>query len=324
MKKKILVTGGSGFIGTNLVEFYRENFEVINIDILPPRNKNHNIYWKKVDILDEESLLIFFSIFKPDFVLHMAARTDLDGQSLEDYAANIKGVENIVNVINKIESVNKIIFASSRLVCEIGYNPKDELDYKPSTVYGESKILGEKIVRASKIKNTDWLIVRPTSLWGPWFGIPYKSFFDIIERKLYFHPKGKKIHKKFGFVLNSVHVLDVLLKVDKLNKKTVYLSDFEELEVKTWADTISSHYHGKKVKEIPYFILKIFSIVGDLLLRIGMKNPPLTSFRLKNLTTQMYYNTEDVENVVRTLPFTIEEGTNITFEWLKRRECIKI
>ena len=110
----------------------------------------------------------------------MAARTDLDGQSLEDYAANIKGVENIVNVINKIESVNKIIFTSSRLVCEIGYNPKDELDYKPSTVYGESKILGEKIVRASKIKNTDWLIVRPTSLWGPWFGIPYKSFFDII------------------------------------------------------------------------------------------------------------------------------------------------
>ena len=319
MKKRVIVTGGSGFIGTNIIEFYKSNYEVLNIDIKAPRNKNHNSYWKEIDILNKELLVESFIKFKPDYVLHMAARTDLDGKTLEDYSANIEGVENIIEAINSTPTIKKIIFASSRLVCEIGYEPKNETDYKPSTIYGESKIIGEKIVRKANIKNTEWLIVRPTSLWGPWFDIPYKNFFDIIEKQLYFHPSGKKIFKKFGFVLNCVHILDVLLIDKKLNNKTIYLSDFKELEVKTWANIISNYFHGKKVKQIPYFVLKIASLCGDLLKVFGFKNPPLTSFRLNNLTTQMHYNTEDVEKVVKELPYNLEQGTKITYEWLKQQ-----
>ena len=324
MKKRILVTGGSGFIGTNIIEFYKDKCEVLNIDIETPKNINHNIFWEKVDILNIKSLNETFLNFKPDFVLHMAARTDLDGKSLEDYTANIKGVENIIEATNNTSSIKKIIFASSRLVCEIGYEPKNEFDYKPSTIYGESKIIGEKIVRNSKIKKADWLIVRPTSLWGPWFGVPYKNFFDTIERKLYYHPKGMSIYKKFGFVLNCVHILDVLLEKHQLNTKTVYLSDFKELEIKTWADIISNHFHSKKVMQIPYFVLKMFSLIGDLLRKFGFKNPPLTSFRLNNLTTQMHYNTKEVESIVKELPFNLKQATKITFEWLKSKENIKI
>lgn len=317
MKKKILVTGGSGFIGTNLVEFYKEKHEVLNIDIETPKNINHNIYWKKIDILNYEDLKEVFLNFKPDFVLHMAARTDLDGKTLEDYSANIKGVENIIEATKNTPSIKKIIFASSRLVCEIGYEPKDEFDYKPSTIYGESKIIGEEIVRSANLINTDWLIVRPTSLWGPWFGIPYKNFFDTIERKLYYHPKGMKIYKKFGFVLNCVHILDVLLHNNSLDRKTIYLSDFKELEVKNWADMISNHFHNKNVNQTPFFILKALSIFGDLLKKMGVKYPPLTTFRLNNLTTQMRYNTLEVEKVVKALPFNLEQATNITYKWLK-------
>lgn len=318
MKTRVLVTGGSGFIGTNIIEFYKDKCEVLNIDIVAPRNKTHNFYWQKVDILNLESLHKTVSSFKPDYVLHMAARTDLDGKSINDYSANTKGVENIINVINNTFSIKKVIFASSRLVCKIGYEPKDEFDYKPSTIYGESKIIGEKIVRNADIKNAEWLIVRPTSLWGPWFDIPYKNFFDIIEKQLYFHPKGKKIYKKFGFVLNSVQILDVLLNDKTLNNKTVYLSDFKELEVYEWANIISKHFHGKNVKQIPYFVLKIVAFFGDFLKTFGFKNPPLTSFRLNNLTTQMYYNTDDVKEVVKKLPYNLEQGTKITFEWLKK------
>ena len=319
MKKKIIVTGGSGFIGTNIIEFYKDKYEVLNLDIESPRNTKHKKYWREINILDAKSLNNVFLQFQPDFVMHMAARTDLDGKSLEEYRANIKGVENVILATNNTPSIKKIIFASSRLVCEIGYEPKDEFDYKPSTIYGESKIIGEKIVRDSKIENATWIIVRPTSLWGPWFGAPYKNFFDIIERKLYFHPKGCEIHKKFGFVLNCVYILNALLKDDTLNKKTVYLSDFKELEVKIWADMISNCFHKTKVKQIPYFFLKIFSVLGDVSKYLGVKNPPLTTFRLNNLITQMSYNTLDVQNIVVELPFTLEQGTNITYEWLIKK-----
>ncbi len=317
MKRRILVTGGSGFIGTNLIEYYKDQYEVLNLDIAKPRNKSHFTYWENGDILDEEKTIKIFSDFQPHYVLHMAARTDLDGKTLQDYAANTTGVENIITAINQTKSIEKVIFASSRLVCEIGYNPKDEFDYKPSTIYGESKIIGEKIVRDSKKLNDNWIIVRPTSLWGPWFDIPYKSFFDSIKRKVYMHPKGKSIYKKFGFVGNCVYILDKLLIDNKLNTQTIYLSDFKTLEVKQWADLISNKFHGHNVKSVPLFVLKTLAVSGDVLKKIGYKSPPITSFRLDNIMTNMDYDTTKVEQVVGELPYTLEEGTAMTYNWYK-------
>ncbi|MFK7832124.1 MAG: NAD-dependent epimerase/dehydratase family protein [Winogradskyella sp.] len=317
MKRRILVTGGSGFIGTNLIEYYNDQYEVLNLDIAKPRNLSHSIYWKNADILDEQKIIKIFSDFKPHYVFHMAARTDLDGKTLQDYEANTKGVEHIIAAVNSTKSIEKVIFASSRLVCEIGYNPKDEFDYKPSTIYGESKIIGEKIVRDSKELNNNWILVRPTSLWGPWFDVPYKNFFDTIKRKVYVHPKGKNIYKKFGFVGNCVHILDKLLLDTKLNTQTVYLSDFKTLEVKQWADLISNKFHGQSVKSVPLFVLNILALSGDLLKLVGYKSPPITSFRLDNIMTNMDYDTTKVEEVVGELPYTLEEGTAITYNWYK-------
>lgn len=83
MKKRILVTGCSGFIGTNIIEFYKDNFEVLNIDCLKPRNNDHIVFWKNVDILDEELTTSVFKDFQPNYVFHMAARTDLEGKTLK-------------------------------------------------------------------------------------------------------------------------------------------------------------------------------------------------------------------------------------------------
>ena len=71
-----------------------------------------------------------------------------------------------MNISIGLNELKKIIIASSMLVCELGYSPKNFNDYKPNTLYGESKVLTEKIVK--KFKNS-WTIVRPTSIWGPWF-----------------------------------------------------------------------------------------------------------------------------------------------------------
>ncbi|GAA4891316.1 NAD(P)-dependent oxidoreductase [Flaviramulus aquimarinus] len=317
MKKRILVTGGSGFIGTNIIEFYKDNFEVVSIDCAKPRNKNHIGFWKNVDILDEKLTISVFKDFQPHYVFHMAARTDLEGKTLKDYSANIQGVENVIKALNYSSSLEKVIFASSRLVCEIGYNPKDEYDYKPSTIYGESKIIGEKIVRDSKELTSNWVIVRPTSLWGPWFDIPYKSFFDSINKKVYVHPKGLEIHKKFGYVENCVHIMDKLIYDKELNGQTIYLSDFKTLEVKQWADIISQKFHGKKVKSVPIQVLKLLAKAGDILKGIGYSSPPITSFRLNNILTTMDYDTTKVEKVVGVLPYNLEEATTITYNWYK-------
>jgi nucleoside-diphosphate-sugar epimerase len=76
---RLLVTGGSGFIGTNVIDFYlAKDIEVLNIDKEAPRNKHHQHLWKRVDILDMSSLEQTILAFSPTHVFHMAARTDLD------------------------------------------------------------------------------------------------------------------------------------------------------------------------------------------------------------------------------------------------------
>ena len=143
---RILVTGGSGFIGTNLVEaLIADGHSVLNIDIATPRMAGHLECWRNVDILDALRLKRAFVDFRPDLVVHLAARTDLDEKrSLSGYAANVAGTSNIVEAIEQAGSVNRSLFASSRLVCRIGHTPSDDLDYCPTTLYGQSKVEGEK------------------------------------------------------------------------------------------------------------------------------------------------------------------------------------
>src|SRR3954468_9583526 len=119
---KILITGGSGFIGTNLVTHFESlGYAVANLDMATPRKKDHVQYWKKVDLLDANGVSQLIADFLPTHVVHLAARTDLDGKLTEDYNANTVGTANLMAGLNKIQSLRRVIFASSMLVCRPGY-----------------------------------------------------------------------------------------------------------------------------------------------------------------------------------------------------------
>jgi nucleoside-diphosphate-sugar epimerase len=318
--KRVLITGGSGFIGTNLVELCRQQgHRVVSLDSAAPRCREHAELWRQVDILDPHALSREVQELSPEIVFHLAARTDLGGRNVADYRANTDGVGNMVESLALAKDLQLAVFASSMLVCRIGYQPRDEADYCPSTQYGESKVAGERIVRESAGQRLPWVIVRPTSIWGPWFRAPYRDFFDMVRRGLYFHPRRSRVMRSYGYVGNAVHLLTRLadLAGGALLGRTTYLADFMPLDILSWAEAIARQFGTAPVRQMPIAVFRLAARAGDVLEKLGA-NPPMTTFRLQNMLTEMVYDLTLLRAVSAELPYTVEEGVRLTCEWMRR------
>ena len=203
----VLVTGSSGFIGSHLVAALTERGDIVlGLDKRPPAARNPHSEFAHCDILQTDRLLAVFHAFSPEAVVHLAARTDLDEKdSLAGYAANIEGVESLIVAVRQTPSIKRAIYTSTQLVCRVGYQPKSDVDYTPNTLYGQSKVLGEQIVRRSDGGGVTWCITRPTTVWGPGMSDHYQRFFGLIRQGAYFHVGHKPLLKSFGYVGNVVH-----------------------------------------------------------------------------------------------------------------------
>lgn len=314
---RIIVTGGSGFIGTNLVGLFIENgYEVLNVDIVKPKVGNHIKFWVNIDITDINRISKCFLDFNPDYIVHLAARTDLDGATLDDYNANIVGVQNLMKVANELPNLKKILITSSMLVCSAGYIPKNQFDYSPTTIYGQSKVETENIVWANK-PLCDWAILRPTSIWGPWFGIPYKNFFDLVISKKYFHIGNKGCTKTYGYVGNSIYQIESILfsETKDEKKKVFYIGDNPPINIEQWGNEIANEI-GYKVFKMPYLFVKLIALFGDSLKLIGV-NFPMNSFRLKNMTTNNIVDLKNTYDIAPNPPYNRVEGVKKTLNWIK-------
>lgn len=113
---------------------------ILNIDVVPPRCLKHQPYWQYTDINDLNNFQQNVANYNPQYIVHLAARTDLDGKNLDDYSVNIRGVENLMHIIPKLTDLQKVLITSSMLVCRTGYIPTNPFDFAPSTFYGASKV----------------------------------------------------------------------------------------------------------------------------------------------------------------------------------------
>lgn len=317
MKTKILVIGSSGFIGTNLILHLlaQKYYNIMGIDKDKPKIVDDNLLFEQINIEDCNKLEDSILNFSPDYIIHLAARTDLNGLSLDDYSANTIGVKNIMNIVNNIPNLKKVVLASSMLVCHAGYYPKNQFDYAPTTKYGESKVETEKIIWENQ-PNCDWAIIRPTSIWGPWFGVPYKNFFDMIINHKYFHIGNIGCTKTYGYVGNAIYQIEKILFTPTLdlNKKVYYIGDNPATNIEEWGNEIADQL-GYRLLKMPFWIIKLAAIFGDFLKKIGISFP-MTSFRLHNMTTDNIIDLTLTNIIAPNPPFTRVDGVKKTLDWI--------
>lgn len=313
---KVLVTGGSGFIGTNYIQYLLDEIQakVINLDKAPPKNSNHQKYWRECNILDLECTSKVIEDYDPDFVVHLAADLGTDLVDIEDFKANYTGVENLIEACKEAPSLKRVIFTSSLLVCKVGYKPKHDTDYMPTTAYGKSKMMGEEIVRNSNELPFAWTIIRPISIWGPWQGEPYLNFFKAISQGWYFHIGDGHYKRSLGYVRNSVRQIHSILEaeLEKIEGKTFYIADAEPADLHEMAELIRESTGARKIRSLPLTLAKTIAWIGDLLQLVGWRSVPLTTFRLNNITTEYVFNLSPIINLIRFEPTSLRKAINET------------
>ena len=318
MAGRILVTGGSGFIGTSLVEsLVRDGLTVLSLDRSQPLNRSHRSVWQSIDLLDRDALIAVFREFGPEQVVHMAARTDLDSDTvLEDYAVNTRGTVNVLDAAEQAGTVSRMLITSSMLVCRLGYRPESDTDYAPDTMYGKSKVETERIAR-ERNPSFEWALIRPTTIWGPYHLRLRDEFFRMLRKGLYLHPAGKPCRRSYGYVGNAVHQVRRLLEAPRkdVHGRTFYIGD-PPIELDDYIHGFSRRLTGRDARTVPYFIMKSAALCGDLLSALGWKTVPLTSYRLGNMTRDNVLDMEPTLEVTGPNPFSLEQGIEETARWL--------
>ena len=180
--------------------------------------------------------------------VHLAARIDLDEKTnLAGYAANIEGVQNLVAAVRLTPSIKRAIWTSSQLVCRVGYVPRDDTDYTADTLYGQSKIRTEQIVRESDGAGREWCLVRPTTVWGPGMSAHYQRFLRMIQRGYYFHVGNSPLWKSYSYIENIAFQYVRLLEApaELIQRKTFYLADYEPIDLLAWSDAFQRAFQSR-------------------------------------------------------------------------------
>ena len=159
--KKVIVTGGLGFIGSNLINILKKKYFVINIDKvtyasnfknIDPDIKNYKFY--KQDINNKIFIKKILKKYHPSIIFNLAAETHVD-RSIDGpkqfIESNILGVFNLLESIRNYKKKIKLIHISTDEVygdIKKNHKSKEEDRYNPSSPYSASKASGDLLIKS--------------------------------------------------------------------------------------------------------------------------------------------------------------------------------
>jgi nucleoside-diphosphate-sugar epimerase len=318
MKRKVIVTGSSGFIGRQLTQhLQQQGYDVVGLDKVFDESQSSEAS-VECDIMNRERLIKLFTEIKPHAVVHLAARTDLDEkENISGYDVNVDGVQNLIDAVKAAQTVERVLFTSSQLVCKVGYVPKSDDDYLPTTLYGKSKARGEQIVRTSDLNGLTWCILRPTTIWGEGMSPHYQRLLYALRRGRYFHVGAGPLTKSYGYIGNAIYQYEKFLDCipEKIDRRTFYIADYAPLSLREWTTSLAKMLGGRSIVTLPKSVSIILAMIGDVLNCIGMKRFPFNSFRLNNILTEYQFDMSETEAICGPLPYSMDDGVRRTAQW---------
>lgn len=311
---KIAIIGGSGFVGTKLIEtlLHTGDFEILNID------KQISMQYPEVtvisNVLDKETLQSVLP--DTDLVVLLAAehRDDVTPVSLY-YDVNVKGIENTLEAMER-NGVKRIVFTSTVAVYGLNKeNPNEDTQIDPFNHYGKSKWKAEQVLQEWYKTRKDWniQIIRPTVIFGEQNrGNVYNLLKQIASGRFMMIGKGDN-RKSMSYVGNIAAFIQFLIS----HKKSGY-QIFNYVDKPDFTTNNLVSYTGdildKKVPplRIPYWLGLMAGYGFDMLARVSGRKLPVSSVRVRKFCAVTQYDSAKAMKSGFQPPYTMEEGLKRT------------
>ena len=287
MSTKTVITGATGFLGSNLAKRLSElGFDVIGLgrnSVKGEELQNNGIKFIKADLTDSEKLSDIFK--NTDYVFHCGAKSSNWGSYKSFFEANVTGTKNVVNACLK-NDVERLIHISSP---SIYFEYKDKFDIKEDDTlpkkfvnnYAETKFLAENEIKEGIKNSLEAIILRPRAIMGIGDTAIIPRLIRANNQK--FIPKTVKndILIDITFVQNVVEAMLLAMKADKKYSGQVYnITNGENIKFyETIKDIIINAGFEYNEKKLSYKkVMFLASVLEGIYKFLPNKEPVFTKY----------------------------------------------
>jgi len=318
---QIGVTGGTGFIGSRLVDFLLKSGHKPDCLI----RKTSNLRWiadsgarfTEGELTDRESLRRF--VRGKDLLFHLAGR--IKGTREELFAANSRGTENLLSAVEEeTPPLQRFLFVSTQETLGIveGAAPAGEkTPIRPITAYGQSKADAERIVKA-RSGNLSWTIIRPSTVFGPRDPELF-LFFKLVSRGWVLSPK---VDAKISvmFCDNLIPALYAAATSEACSGKVYHIADDETVTWESFGQMIAESMEKKTRRlALPKGVLKCIGAVSSVYSAVT-KNPATLNREKLQMMMQpnlMISNERAKQDFNFAPKVPLRQGIRETVEWYR-------
>lgn len=311
---KVAIIGGSGFVGTRLIDTLKQNhgFEILNID--KQQSKSFSSITHIADVLEKDPLVALLK--GVDVVILLAAehRDDVTPASLY-YDVNVQGMKNTLEAMEQ-NGVKRIVFTSTVAVYGLNkINPDELTPADPFNAYGKSKWQAEQVLQQWHQAHPEWNIniIRPTVIFGEGNrGNVYNLLNQIASGKFLMIGKGNN-EKSMSYIGNIVAFMEFLIRERKTGYEVYNYVDKRDF---TTNDLVhhTGEVLGKKIPtvHIPYTLGILGGYGFDVLAWILRKKLTISSVRVKKFCAVTQFDSKKAMTTGFVPPYSIEEGLKRT------------
>lgn len=333
----VLVTGGSGFVGSNFVQTLLEGGNrVKSFDVVPSKLQHPNLEVIEANICD--LIAVQSACEGVDTIFHTAAIIDLKGGKAvskeyraRSYAINVEGTKNLLRAA-QAQGASRFVYTASNSVVIGGkpiQNGDETLAYTErfNDLYTETKVVAEQFVLAANgEKGVYTCSIRPSGIWGPGDQTMFMLMFEQVLSGLFKARVGSgRALLDNSYVHNLIHgqILAALnLSEDgTAGGQAYFINDGEPVNMFDFSKPVIEAI-GEKMPTVwvPSFLVKLaMTTWQELHFRFKFPEPPVPPLGIERVALHNYFSIEKARKDLGYKPlYTTEQGLEQCLPFYKR------